>query len=700
MKTYLTIIVSLFFAIAIQAQPLNKYTFESLVEAADMSFEKGDYSNAVEYFKKAFDEKKDPNLTFRIAESYYMLRDYKHAMRYLKSLLRKDKTGMFFDAKLLYAKCLKRLGKYQDAYNEFKEFAKNTDDPDMRQEALLEVQGLELFNSLPENLEMEFKPLGKNVNKGFSLYGIQRRNSNDTIYFGSFDVSSKIVLDGKSNEVKSTGKSKKSRKSKRKGKGKKDKSKGGKRAMIMVANRNQKGEYDKPKAMDKRINRIETYSVYPAFSEDGNTMYFTRVAMKGTEILESKIFVTYDKGGEWSAPQEVPMVNGDFISKMPAVGEMLGQQALFFVSNMEEGVGGFDIYYSLINSDGTMEIPVNLGKKINTIDDEITPYFVDGKLYYSTNGLPGLGGFDIYVTKWNGKEWSEPENIGKGFNSSVDDLGLSISADGRSGFLLSNRPYKNKKKILSQTCCNHAFKISARDLIIKLLVSVFDKNGKLNDAKVQLVDLSKVKPAPPETKSNFSDNIFSFVLESDKPYQAIVTKDGYEPGVVKFNTAGIFDDYTIEKKVTLKKAKPETEIITINQPIRLGNIYYDYDDYKILPDAEQDLEKLLDLMNEYPEMEIELSSHTDSRGTKKYNIKLSQKRAEAAKNWLVDNGIDAKRIRAKGYGESRILNKCVDGVKCTEEEHRFNRRTEFKIIKGPKEITIKKQVFKNKGGDK
>ncbi len=690
MKTYFSILFLLLLGMGIQAQPLNKYTFESLVEAGDMSFDKGDYYNAIDLFKKALEEKKDLNLSFRIAESYYMMRDYKHASRYLKSILRKDKKGMFYDAKLLYAKSLKRLGKYQDAYEQFKEFAKNTDDPDMRKEAILEVKGLELFKSLPENVEMEFKPLSNNVNKGFSLYGVQKRNSNDTIYFGSFDSATKIVLDGKSNEVKSTGRSKKKKRKKKK------KNKGGKRGQIMVSNRGSDGVYGKPKALDKRINRIETNSLYPAFSEDGSTMYFTRLAMKGTEVLDSRIFKSVNKGGEWGAPQEVDAVNGDFVSKMPAVGEILGQEALFFVSDMEGGFGGFDIYYSLINSDGTMEIPVNIGKKINTEDDEITPYYVDGKLYYSTNGLPGLGGFDIYFSKWDGKEWSDPENAGKGFNSSVDDLGLSITADGRSGFLLSNRPYKNKKRMQSETCCNHIFRIAARDLVIKLIVSVFDENGKLNDAKVKLLDLSKVKPAEPQSKSNFSGNEFTFLLDSDKPYKAVASKDGYEPAFVKFNTAGIFDDYTIEKKITLKKAKPEVEIITINQPIRLGNIYYDYDDYKILPDAEKDLEKLLDLMNEYPEMVIELSSHTDSRGTKKYNIKLSQKRAESAKNWLVDNSIDAKRIIAKGYGESRILNKCIDGVKCTEEEHRFNRRTEFKIVKGPKEITIKKQVFKNK----
>ena len=690
-RIYILTVLILGSWLGLQAQPLNSYKFETLVETANQCFEKGDYYNALEYYKKAADEKKDLGITLHIAESYYMLRDYKKAMRYLKSLLKKDKRGMFPEARLLYAKCLKRLGKYQDAYNEFKEFASNTDDPDLRDEAILEIRGLELFNTLPENVEMEFTPLSKNINKGFSIYGIQRRKSNDEVFFGSFNSSTKIVLDGKSNKAKETGKKKKSKK-KKKGKN----SDGSTRGQIMYSKRGNDGEYGKPEALDNRINQKEYHSLYPAFSPDGDEMYFTRMAMKGTEVLESKIFKTKYNDGEWSVPVEVENVNGDFISKMPAVGEMLGQKALFFVSDMEGGTGGFDIYYALINEDGSVEEPVNIGNAINTRDDELTPYYVDGKLYFSTNGRPGLGGFDIYYSRWDGKKWSEAENIGKGFNSSVDDLGLSITADGRSGFLLSNRPYPGKKKILGETCCNHAFKVSARNIIIKLLVEVFDENGKLKNATVKLIDLSKVKPKTPVSKNNFSDNTFSFLLDSDKPYKAEVTCEGYEPGEIKFNTAGIFDDYVIEKKITLKKAEPEVVTISINEPIRLNNIYYDYDDYKILPDAEKDLEKLLDLMIEYPEMVIELSSHTDSRGSKKYNMKLSQKRAEAAKKWLVENGIDANRIIAKGYGESRILNRCVDGVQCSEEEHRFNRRTEFKIIKGPKEITIKKQVFKNK----
>ena len=139
--------------------------------------------------------------------------------------------------------------------------------------------------------------------------------------------------------------------------------------------------------------------------------------------------------------------------------------------------------------------------------------------------------------------------------------------------------------------------------------------------------------------------------------------------------------------------------MTINQPIRLNNIYYDFDDDKILPDAEQDLNTLHDLLIEYPDMIIELSSHTDSQGRGSYNEDLSQRRAESATDWLLDKGIDKKRIKPVGYGESVILNKCKNGVKCTDDEHRENRRTEFKIIAGPQTIEIKKQVKKTTTGN-
>ena len=137
-----------------------------------------------------------------------------------------------------------------------------------------------------------------------------------------------------------------------------------------------------------------------------------------------------------------------------------------------------------------------------------------------------------------------------------------------------------------------------------------------------------------------------------------------------------------------KPKEPEFEIYTTNQPIELQNIFYDYNDDKILPDAEPDLSIILDLMNKYPDMKIELASHTDSRGKDKYNLDLSQRRASSAKKWLVQRGITPPRIRAVGKGEKEIRNQCTNGVKCEDEEHRYNRRTEFKITEGPTTIQI------------
>lgn len=191
----------------------------------------------------------------------------------------------------------------------------------------------------------------------------------------------------------------------------------------------------------------------------------------------------------------------------------------------------------------------------------------------------------------------------------------------------------------------------------------------------------------------------SFLLDKDKAYKAIATKDGYFPQEISLNTVGVVEDQTINRDFVLKSMPPESDvdIISINEAIRLNNIYYNFDDDKILPDAIKDLSALRDIMKQYPDMVIELGSHTDSRGDDNYNQKLSLRRANSAKRWLVNTGgISSDRIVTKGYGESEILNDCTNGVDCNDDEHRLNRRTEFKIIAGPTTIEVKKQVIDKK----
>jgi len=225
-----------------------------------------------------------------------------------------------------------------------------------------------------------------------------------------------------------------------------------------------------------------------------------------------------------------------------------------------------------------------------------------------------------------------------------------------------------------------------------------------NEEALDSVRLEKI--ASKESVLDKEDEEFPFKeqLDVDEDYVYIVSKKGFKSDSVRFDTNDIEKSTTIEKNVRLERIppkeepviepepepeptpEPEPEVILLNEPIRLENILYDFDDDKILEDAEIDLQNLLELMQRYPDMVIELSSHTDAQGNDEYNRELSQRRANSATRWLTDRGISPSRIQSVGYGESQIINQCVNGVECTDDEHRFNRRTEFKIIAGPTSV--------------
>ena len=219
---------------------------------------------------------------------------------------------------------------------------------------------------------------------------------------------------------------------------------------------------------------------------------------------------------------------------------------------------------------------------------------------------------------------------------------------------------------------------------------------------VELYDLTI--SSLPESQTQPEEYRFKYDLDGERQYKIITSKEGYLPDTSKFNTFGILDTYTVKKKVILRQEKPpvpapeepEYETVTINEDIRLNNIYYNFDKWDILKESEEDLSVILQLMFDYPDMVIELSSHTDSRGLTNYNEDLSQKRANSAKAWLVERGVVDSRIKPVGYGESQILNQCKNGVRCEEDEHRFNRRTQFKIIEGPQTIQINKKVLRKR----
>jgi len=339
---------------------------------------------------------------------------------------------------------------------------------------------------------------------------------------------------------------------------------------------------------------------------------------------------------------------------------------MYFISDMAGGYGGTDIYYCEKFTDGTWSSPKNAGNVINTAGREMFPYVgSDGTLYYSTDGIAGMGGLDLYYSKGSKDSWSAPQNMKYPFNSPKDDFSICFTGTG-TGYLSSNREGgKGEDDIYS-------FMPSPPKTLVMTVVT----KEKLDSNRVAILPGVNVQIADnenqPVTVTGGTNQKYYATVDCNKEYKVKGTKDGYFTGEKVLTTSCTTRHDTVAIEVLLEK-------IVINKAIVLNNIYYDYDKWDIRPDAALELDKLVKILSENPGISIELGSHTDSRGKEKYNQTLSQKRAESAVAYIVSKGIAGERITAKGYGESVPLNKCVDGVECTEEEYQLNRRTEFKV---------------------
>jgi len=684
MQRILFSLVFTFLSLVTFAQPITTNSFEQKVEAAQEAEEAANYAGALDWYDQAYDEirrdRKNPlknEFTIKRARLNYILRDYNAAADGFERILKNDDKNIYADLRYEYGMSLKAMGQYRKAMDEFNKLISLSENEGLINKSEFEMDGIKQIKEIEPNIETAIRVLDTNINCPSGDFS-PRENADGSLYFASFDRKSAIDLGGEEDEDDF-------------------------HAKIFSSERDDEGKFKKSKKVGEGVNRKNFHNTHLAFSRDGKVMYFTRVQTVGTEITSSEIMVSYKKDNKWSAADRLPTINGDWHSKHPAVGQLFGKEVLFFVSDMDGGEGDLDIYYSNINGDGSFSAPVNLGKNINTSGADESPFFYEGTLYYSTNGKPTIGGYDIFYTVWDGSDWSMPANMGLGYNSSYDDLFFSMTTEGNRGYFVSNRPTDKKKKLKSESCCDDIFEFQIKEIIIDLLAIVVDESeAPLNGATIKLENITDPINNPTDMKFNALGNEFNFLLDSDFKYKAVITSQGYYPDSIEFNTAGLLDDFTVKKKITLK-AKPvepeqptETvEVVTINEPIRLNNIYYDFDDDKILKDAEEDLYFLKGLMDEYPTMVIELSSHTDAQGPGRYNEELSQRRANSARKWLLKKGVKKDRIKAVGYGEKVILNHCKNRVKCSDDEHRFNRRTEFKIIAGPQTIEIRKEVKKN-----
>jgi outer membrane protein OmpA-like peptidoglycan-associated protein len=371
--------------------------------------------------------------------------------------------------------------------------------------------------------------------------------------------------------------------------------------------------------------------------------------------IRLKIIITKKVNGVWTITEEFPFNDPTYSVGHPSISAT--GDTLFFASNKpNSGFGESDIYMS-IRKHGKWGDPINLGDKVNSAYDEMFPFFFDSSvLFYATNkGRNKKADFDLQYICKTGDSFSDPKSLDE-FNSKKDDFGLIIHPKGKVGYFVSRRN--------GGMGDDDIYKVTFKGEYSLELV-VVDK---------------KMLKALSKPKVKFSDNIsgdiagvvISRALPENTTLQATSEIEGYQNSSINITTTG--------KPFGIIKDTIWIEKVEVGQKFVLENIFYDYDKWDILPASEIELNKLISVMNDNPSWKVELGSHTDARGSDSYNEILSQKRSDSAVGYIIKNGISKDRIIAKGYGETQLVNHCKNGVQCTDEEHRQNRRTEFKIL--------------------
>lgn len=437
-------------------------------------------------------------------------------------------------------------------------------------------------------------------------------------------------------------------------------------------------EISNSKLFSSNINS-NRHDAMVAVAADGNTIYFTRNNMLNkknlistTRFVNLGIYMTKKQDdGEWSDPLPLPFNNKEYSCGHPALS--LDGKFLYFSSDMPGGYGNTDLYYVSINNDGSFGSPFNLGQKVNSAGKEVYPFIAsDNTLYFSSDKGAENSQLDIYSISLDDLNSTLPYKLEAPINSNFDDFAFVMQADNTKGYFSSNREEgKGDDDIYSfyivppVVICNQ--KVQGK------IIDIADKKD-LTDATITLSDEVGETIQSMTVKG---DANFSFDIDCNKKYQLKTSKMGYTDKELKFESS---NEHLKSHNVVINLLKEEFEAVEEKIVIKINPIYFDYNSAKIRKDAEVELNKVVDVMKKYKEIIIECGSHTDSRGTSKNNNKLSELRANSTIEYIISKGIDKDRISGKGYGETQLMNQCSNGVKCSEEQHQLNRRTEFVVI--------------------
>ena len=412
------------------------------------------------------------------------------------------------------------------------------------------------------------------------------------------------------------------------------------------------------------------------FTSDKKTVYFTAkkyVKRKSRNPVKSEIFkADINESGVWTNIEKLSINKRNYSIENPTLNKE--ENRVYFSSDLPSTLGGKDIFVSDINEDGTLGEPKNLGDKVNTQKDEITPFIADNNfLYFSSNGREdSIGNFDIYTSEAFENTVSIPLHLDSPINSINDDFAYIVNSD--KGYFSSNRLQGQKNNDI------YSFYIEPDKPIVclqEIVGTVRDKETEslLSEAIIIVIDDKgeEVKTLTTDEKGNYR-----FSLDCRNTFTIRATKPQYSEEEHIVNTANYLSAPPLEVNQGLAKDLISTENNKVS--IKVNPIYFGFDKSNLNSEAKLELDKIVKVMKENSTVIVEAASHTDSRGSAAYNQKLSERRSQSSVDYIISKGIDQSRIISKGYGESQLLNNCSNGVRCTNDQHHFNRRTEFIII--------------------
>ena len=607
------------------------------VKQADMDYAMLNYPKAISGYEKHISKSKniETDVLVNLANSCFYTKDYTKARKYYFQLYSMQGDGM---DEQLFIRMISTLRTAED-YERANELLKTYYSKNQQRVKLLGHQKNALDSLVPEYKNV----VNLAINSPQSDFGVALHGR-------------EVVFTSSRNEIDQNG-----------------------YLNLYLATRNpNNGQFSNAKEFLNNLNS-EYHDATLVFHKDMNTVFFSRNFLNKKEKLDAQNYGVSNvmiMRGKIQDNQVVDITPLDFNSKKyncshPFVSP--DGKLLFFASDMPGGFGKSDIYVAELYNDGSTGEPLNLGPMINTPGAELFPSMSGDTLFFSSNFHYGYGGLDIFFSKMAGKtNFSIPENLGKPINSNMDDFSF-VRLDDRTGYFSSDRKGGKGSDDI------YWFDMVELKQFVDYSGIVLTKGDDkpIPNAKIQVYDL-------------FNDLIMEVQSDDQGKYKALLpcntqlkfiySKPEYSTETVSISTPEKAGE-SKENNVRLTSFSSLVEKDGGMEKIRVEPIYFDYNKWDITPQAEVELNKILFAMEKFPTVKIKIESHTDSRGSDSYNLSLSDNRAKSTMRYLIEKGIDPSRIEsAAGYGETRLKNNCKNGVKCSEDEHLTNRRSDFIVI--------------------